>query len=448
MWSGVTGVRVTLWFMLIAVAGTIVSGQPRAISAEAPSSLSGSLNPESAALLTKVSSYVAGLNSLSFDARVQTTRKASDRETEDCFQYSFALQRPNLFSMAMRLPDEQLTVATDGSKVMYALNSPKICSIQPMTTDLGTMVGWITQQPAFRRLFSQQLSAGWTENVRQARCVEDNVDGKPCDRLELIFDRTDVAIWFAKGDSPIPMKLTADLSRTLNAPKGTLTTRIDWTRWETGLALPVEAFALRVPDGFKEVKRLDHPDEPGKGGSTPVPSVLGEQAPPFSLELLDSNSGCLRDHRGKHVVVLEFWATWCRPCRNALRDMEDQAARFKDGNVVFYAVNLMESRDIVAPFVEKAGLKLPVALDPNGELAEQLRLEAVPTSVVIGLDGTIQAMHVGYDRWLAKQIASEVETLARGDSLADGKTPLSPGNQLRYRLGLDSQAYCAVFVGY
>ena len=104
--------------------------------------------------------------------------------------------------------------------------------------------------------------------------------------------------------------------------------------------------------------------------------------------------------------------------------------------------------DKVAAFRKKNSLALPVALDPSGGLAEQLRVEALPTSVVIGREGTIQAVHVGYQRGFVKTMRKELDALVQGVELAEGIERFSPGDRLRYRLGLDRESYCAVFVRY
>jgi peroxiredoxin len=411
--------------------------------------LAGGFDADSSALLAKVSAYVAHLDHFSFSASVYTKRAACP-ETERA-EYKFAFERPNHLAMSMKLCDESLDATADGNKVLLALKSTKEYEIRNEPEDLGTFVGWLTQQPAFRRLFSRQLTAGWLENVHCASCSQEEANGRPCDRLEMTFSRTDLTIWFEQGDVPIPVRLTADLSRTLNQPKGALTTEILWKDWNTDKQDMSGMFEVKPPQAYREVKAFGEDkaralDE--QAGHASNRALLGRHAPPFLLELLDNTSTGLRDHIGKDTVLLEFWSTYCGPCRCSLRDIENLLPRLKKENTAVYAVNLMEPREKVADFIDKMRVKIPVALDPKGELAEQLRLEAVPTSVLIGRDGSIQAVHVGYDHGFIPQICDEVGTLAKGKLLVENPQHPFPGSQLRQRLQLDSQAYCAVFVGY
>lgn len=445
----------TLYILLVAVLAAALpytaEGIADCVSSTIPSSLNipDVFDPSSTAMLCKASEYVARLDDLSFDATVHTRRSYAGEKKEVCDQYHFVFQSPNLFFMMMSLPDERLEVTADGNNVMFALDSLKAYRIQKQPEDLGVLVGWITQQPAFRRLFSRHLAEGWTNNVRKTKCVQDTIEGIPCDKLELLFERTDLTIWFRQGDAPIPIRLFADLSSTFKMDKGSYTTEIEWKNWNTSEKPSPGIFSLTVPEGFKSTESFDEAQESDRRGKdNRMQSLVGVQAPPFRLELLKGGEVSLLDHRGKRPIVLEFWATWCRPCKQALVAMEDEAKRLHGEDISFYAVNLMESRDEILPFVEKTGLKLPVAMDADGALAEQLHLEAVPSFVLIGRDGSIQALHVGYSRGFLRQIEVDLDALLQGNIVLERSAPPSEAQQLRYRLGLDSQSYCAVFVGY
>ncbi len=443
--------RVMASAMLVVVCGLGHADEPPPAGASFAVS-PGAFDPAATALLQRVSTYIAGINDLSFSASLRKRHVTCGVEVEN-EEYQFKFKRPNLFSMSMKLPDDTLTVTADGHKMMLAFDAAKEYRIQDQPEDLGTLVGWLTQQPAFRRIFSRCLTAGWTENVRQAHCEKETIDGTPCDRLEMTFDRTDVAIWFQSagpGSSPlppVPVALFADLSRTTNHPKGSVTTDIVWNEWSTAQNLDPNAFAIHPPAGFKEVKSFNV-EQSAKNSGNLQDAWLGRQAPPFTLDLAAGGTTSLADHVGKHIVILEWWATWCRPCRHSLEDMETQLPYFAKHDVAVYAVNLQESADKVDEFVKKANLKLPAALDTKGELAEQLHLEAVPTCIIIGRDGSVQAVHVGYDKGALKTIRNEIEALSEGKEPASDHVSSTASGRLRNRLELDEQAYCAVFVGY
>jgi len=167
------------------------------------------------------------------------------------------------------------------------------------------------------------------------------------------------------------------------------------------------------------------------------------------MDLNDGGKVELSTYRGSKIVILDFWATWCRPCRQAMEDMESLAKSVKDKPVECLAVNLMEAPDLVRRYLKDHDAGVPVALDPQGLTGEGYLVEAIPTIVVIGYEGTIQAVHVGEDRWLKRRLAAEVDDLLHGGQPAAPEAKeFTAGDRLRYRLGLPADQYCAVFVGY
>src|SRR5690606_25915604 len=95
------------------------------------------------------------------------------------------------------------------------------------------------------------------------------------------------------------------------------------------------------------------------GGTHPL---SGKTAPDFSLSDVDGKTVTLASHRGKDVVVLDFWASWCPPCREGLPVVDAVAKNFAGQPVAVYAVNIQEHKEAVEEFVRKNNLTLPVLL--------------------------------------------------------------------------------------
>ena len=114
----------------------------------------------------------------------------------------------------------------------------------------------------------------------------------------------------------------------------------------------------------------------------------GQIAPDFELETLDGETVKLSDYRGKRVM-LNFWATWCPPCRAEMPDMQ----RFhEDKDVVILAVNLREtesSTEKVKNFLEERDLTFPVLLDESTVVANQYQIQPIPSSFLIDSSGRI-----------------------------------------------------------
>ena len=115
------------------------------------------------------------------------------------------------------------------------------------------------------------------------------------------------------------------------------------------------------------------------------------------------------DYRGR-VVLINFWATWCPPCRAEFSVM--QAAYEKPEDLVVLAVNFQESVEDVRAFVEEQEVTFPVLLDRTGQVALAYRSRALPTSFFVDAEGIITAVHLG--RMTNSQIDSYVSQ-ARGE---------------------------------
>jgi thiol-disulfide isomerase/thioredoxin len=118
----------------------------------------------------------------------------------------------------------------------------------------------------------------------------------------------------------------------------------------------------------------------------------------FELENLDGLKEQLTDYRGK-VVFLNFWATWCGPCRIEMPSMERIYNEFQDDGMVILAVNLGESSAIAGEFMKSNNLSFPVLLDKDQTVATIYGVRSIPTSYLIDRDGNIMAMAVGAREW-------------------------------------------------
>jgi peroxiredoxin len=129
--------------------------------------------------------------------------------------------------------------------------------------------------------------------------------------------------------------------------------------------------------------------------ATPAPApVVGAPAPDFTLEDLDGNPVRLADQQGQ-VVLVNFWATWCGPCRLEMPELQARYDALKDQGFTVLAVNLDEPRDDAALFAQDLGLSFPVLLDPGATVNDRYRVRGYPTTYFIDRDGNVDALHVG-----------------------------------------------------
>lgn len=137
--------------------------------------------------------------------------------------------------------------------------------------------------------------------------------------------------------------------------------------------------------------RVD-PSAPALALGEPLPEV-GHPAPDFTLQAPGGGEVRLSDLRGKPVVV-NFWATWCPPCRAEIPALE-QAHRDFGGDVVILGVDVQESEATVEAFMGEFGMSYPVALDPNAAVARGYQVRAYPTTVFVDSRGVIRHIFTG-----------------------------------------------------
>ena len=110
---------------------------------------------------------------------------------------------------------------------------------------------------------------------------------------------------------------------------------------------------------------------------------VGKALPEVKVEFLDKAP----DIKGK-VAVVEFWATWCPPCRASIPHLNALNKKFKDKGVAIIGIS-DETKDVVAKFREKLPMEYTVALDAGGKFAEQFGISGIPHAFIVGKDGKI-----------------------------------------------------------
>ena len=123
----------------------------------------------------------------------------------------------------------------------------------------------------------------------------------------------------------------------------------------------------------------------------------------------------LEAYLGK-VVYLDFWASWCAPCRESFPFMDELERDLGGRGLVVIAINVDTERRLADQFLSDTPVRFRVVYDPSGKLAEEWRLEGMPTTVLIGRDGRPRSQRVGFRRADAKPVREAVERLLTEDA--------------------------------
>ncbi|QOV87673.1 TlpA family protein disulfide reductase [Humisphaera borealis] len=172
---------------------------------------------------------------------------------------------------------------------------------------------------------------------------------------------------------------------------------IDYALSQANASVKDVDFNWTPPVGARDVTALA---EAGGGAADDGPedgaasALVGKPAPDFKLKDLEGKEVKLSDLKGQ-VVMLDFWATWCGPCRASMPHLDAIYKEFGDKGLKAFAVNLREKDTVIKPFVEKTKLGMPVLLDVEGKVAKSFGVSGIPQTVVIDKDGKIVKVTVG-----------------------------------------------------
>jgi cytochrome c biogenesis protein CcmG, thiol:disulfide interchange protein DsbE len=121
-----------------------------------------------------------------------------------------------------------------------------------------------------------------------------------------------------------------------------------------------------------------------------------------------ADTASLDQFRGK-IVVVDFWASWCGPCRQSFPWLNSIAHKYRDKGLVVVGVNVDRERKDADRFLQEVGADFPIIYDPSGALASQYQVAGMPSSFVLAPDGHVLAKHVGFKNSARVERESELE---------------------------------------
>jgi peroxiredoxin len=123
--------------------------------------------------------------------------------------------------------------------------------------------------------------------------------------------------------------------------------------------------------------------------------TLDDHAPDFTLKRLDGGNLRLEDYRGQ-VVLINFWASWCGPCRQEMPLLDRLHQRYEGAAFVVLGINVEGTEAPIRTLIDQIPVTFPVLIDVNQLVSAQYQLEAMPTTVLVDRHGVVRYVHRGY----------------------------------------------------
>jgi len=353
-----------------------------------------SISPEAKKLIEQVTASYAHLKSLQLKGTFHTFIDAEQQKTDSTLKFEASYATPNKFRHTMQ--DDVLCGST-GTHI-YAYNqshntfemveAPKE---KPDIADLPAFLSGILskQDPALLLAAATDPAKVLTGDATEMTLADPTHIGSTLfPTLHIKSSDKSEALMAFDPDTHFVRQVIFDLkARTEergvpNVKKAVVT--VDYSETIPDRPLKDEQFAWTPPAGAKDAIKMAE-DEVG----AETLAMVGKPAPNFKLAGLDGKTVSLSDFRGK-VVLLDFWATWCGPCKLELPHLQEIYEARKDKGLVSFALEQGDEKDLVQKFVNKTKLTIPVLLDAKGDASDAFKVAALPSTILIAKNGKIR----------------------------------------------------------
>lgn len=378
------------------------------------------IDPKADEIVHKVSNYYKGLDRFKFNVDSRMLMEAQGMRNEMETRYSIAAARPNRVSVNLTKGMNGLTVVSDGKQIFVYIPMFKKYTVEEAPATLNEMfsegAGSMLSSVFASTFMLDDPYGEMMSGVTSGSYVDtEEIDGAPCHHLKYTQEEFDWEMWVDAGERPLVRRVVPDYAKRIaesGMPGMKMSFVVNYTQWEINPEIPDSAFTFTAPEGAEKVDSFF--GEAGEEGPHPL---LGKPAPEFSLPLLDGGKMELASHKDKEIVILDFWATWCGPCRRAMPILVEVARQYAEKGVRFYAVNQQEGADEIKAFLQELKLECTVALDADGKIGELYGAEGIPQTVIIDKKGKVQSVHVGFLPGLKSILTGELDELLAGEDL-------------------------------
>jgi cytochrome c-type biogenesis protein len=323
--------------------------------------------------------------------KVQSLKATLQIKMGETFVSSVQFQRPKLFMVRVTQNGKTVYSFTSDGKTFTSYDAQKNSYQQQEVSADSPLVGGHLQFAGFAAMamepqYGKMLEGFFQQSFDKAQAKgKQKVGNTPCRVVELTGKGGTMTLYLGEKDGLVYRMV-------YKMPDGDIYEEMV-TALQLNPTIQKSVFAFNPPAGAKKA-------EPAKEEETArddTNSLKGAEAPNFTLIDMEGNEVSLNSLRGK-VVFLDFWATWCPPCRNSLPHTQalSQHEKTKSGDLVVLAVNAREDVDKVKKFMQDNNYSFRVLLDKDGKVLDSFKVRGIPTFVLIDREGKVAWVQVGF----------------------------------------------------
>ncbi|MEJ5253486.1 MAG: redoxin family protein [Chthonomonadetes bacterium] len=322
------------------------------------------------------------------------------------FVSTVQFQRPGRFVVEVKQDGNLMQSYTSDGKTYTTYNATDKSYLQQEVRADTPLIGGHLTFAGFTGLameprFGEMLEGYIQQNFQKAQAKgTQKVGTVPCRVVELTGNEGTMTLFLGNTDGLV--------YRMVYKMSGGGTYEEMVTSLQVNPRIPQTAFAFKPP---ADAKKLE-PKQMAEEQSQDTSALQGQDAPSFTLTDMEGNTVSLGDLKGK-VVFLDFWATWCPPCRESLPHTQSlsQHEKAKSGDLVVLAVNAREEVDKVKQFMQEKGFTFRVLMDKDGAVLNAYKVQGIPTFVLIDRQGKVAWVQVGFGPGTEKQMEEAVNKL-------------------------------------
>lgn len=370
------------------------------------------ISPQAQATLDQIRQAYGNLQSLSLAGTVDAKIDVAGQRHDQHATFTSAFKAPNQFRH--EVPGEILVGSTGAKAYIYSEKDKQYLQTDAPQEKVSPakmppfVAGLLSRQnPSLLMALSKDAAA---ELIAGAVSVEQSPDEKVGQT-----SYTALQIQTPQGNEHVLVdpsthlvkQVKLDLSKMLeqqgapNVKQAELV--FDYSTTQTDAPLNAAQFAWTPPKDAVDASKQPPPQQEAQANE-----LEGKPAPDFTLDNLNGGTQSLSQLKGS-VVVLDFWATWCPPCRESLPHLDALYKELSPKGLKVFAVDLQEEKSTVSDYIKKHNLTFPVLLDSTGKVGGLYKANAIPQTVVVAKDGTVKKVFVGFSTEMETQLRQTVE---------------------------------------